>query len=692
MGLFRLYFGASALAEPCVPLDCDANPHRIYVAVNTFSLTPAFSVPDLDLGFPLAGRAVSFSARRRAVDEFGRVVFSARLLDTEYSQNQAGIWSSALPDPMPCALPYPVFNRVARSGMAPPGSAFQEWEWDYRSVGAGTWSGTIAGNIGLFTRNNNVAFAASILGPDQGSVKWGLWLRRPAGGGYVVEKVYVDGDAAPSSAGAGPREYAVYFPSSVGVDVIGHVVFIAWTVDPTLDPAIRHTSERLGLYLYDPAVPQILRIAEEGEQLLSLGVVHRLHAQGVSQSPSGRIAFTADVTDGNGRRGVFLATYENNAVSIQKVVLAGDAIPGSTDEFLDVLGIDPLASSGDVVNEGAVSVNDLGEVVFVGATFPSGIHLMRYSNSTLTRLLTVGDAVPWRGDSRVIGSIAVPVISNPVASETLGQVSFVCEEHEPAQGGSTAFVANTVAVWYPHPVGIFHSGFIKVVSHNDPVPKQSAWNLDGHWSVLNFHDLYSVKVNDSGQVAYTVRLQKAAENPPGPTTDAIYVWDPRLGYSYCVMRKGWSPAFAGWSCHPGVVVTDMTSFIPRIAVTADRSMGTPTTGVPFSSWIAHAPVDFNAPINCADECDWSTVLLIRFVAGCNAADIARSDGYPEPDNRLDNGDFNLFVNNYFLGCLFPSEVPCSAADICGSDGSGPPDGQVDNGDFTLFLAAFFSGC
>jgi hypothetical protein len=685
--------GESVMAEPCTPLECNSRHHQIYVAANTSSLSPGFSTPDLDLGVPLASRFCYFGGIRRAVDEFGRIAFSARLLDNQFSQNHAGIWTSALPDPMPCQSPLPVFIRVARSGMPPPGAEFQEWTWDTVSLS----EMNEVGSVPLFARNNYVVFAARMLHLEQGLVKTGLWLRKPTGVGYSVEKVFVDGDSAPSASGDGSRVFSAFYPSSIAVDAFGRVVFVAWTEDSTLDTSVRYTSQRLGLYLYDPAVTQIQRIAEEGEQLLTLGVVHRLHIHGVSQSPAGKISFTADVNPGPNehRRGVFLVSYEDEVVGIHKVVLGGDLIPGLSEEFLNVLGIDTPLDSGAVANNGAVSVNDLGEVVFVGSTgsvAPGVSHLMRFSESTLTSLLRVGDAVPWRNDSRVIGSIAAPVISNPVASETSGQISFVCEEHEPIGGDSYAYAADTVAVWYPHPVGIFNSGFIKVISMGDSVPAQSAWGIQSNWSILLFHDLFSIKVNDSGQVVFSVTLQQAAEDPPGPTTRAIYVWDPRLGYPYCVLRQGWTPSLARWTCNPGVIITGYTTKLPRFSVTADRSMGVPTTGVPYSSWIALASVEFIAPNNCTDECYWSAILLIRFVAGCNAADIARSDGYPEPDNQLDNGDFTLFVTSYFVGCTEPLEVPCGRADICGTDGSGPPDGQVDNGDFTLFLAAFFSGC
>lgn len=73
------------------------------------------------------------------------------------------------------------------------------------------------------------------------------------------------------------------------------------------------------------------------------------------------------------------------------------------------------------------------------------------------------------------------------------------------------------------------------------------------------------------------------------------------------------------------------------------------------------------------------------------ADLARSDGSPGPDGRLDNGDFSAFFASFFAGCDRAGS-PCATADIAADDAAPTPDGAVTNGDFSLFFSSFFGGC
>jgi hypothetical protein len=81
------------------------------------------------------------------------------------------------------------------------------------------------------------------------------------------------------------------------------------------------------------------------------------------------------------------------------------------------------------------------------------------------------------------------------------------------------------------------------------------------------------------------------------------------------------------------------------------------------------------------------------VGACNPADIADNGSNPGPDGAVDNGDFSLFISQFFnagvqSGCT-GATIPCAAADI-GDNGSNPgPDGFLDNGDFSLFISSFF---
>jgi hypothetical protein len=79
---------------------------------------------------------------------------------------------------------------------------------------------------------------------------------------------------------------------------------------------------------------------------------------------------------------------------------------------------------------------------------------------------------------------------------------------------------------------------------------------------------------------------------------------------------------------------------------------------------------------------------------CNPSDIAATDASPGPDGCVDNGDFLLFVSDFFSAscdaCGLPGAAPCGPSDIARTDASPGPDGCVDNGDFLLFVSGFFS--
>jgi hypothetical protein len=79
---------------------------------------------------------------------------------------------------------------------------------------------------------------------------------------------------------------------------------------------------------------------------------------------------------------------------------------------------------------------------------------------------------------------------------------------------------------------------------------------------------------------------------------------------------------------------------------------------------------------------------------CSPADIALSDGAPGRDDCLDNGDFQLFFENFFgavctTTCGYTPIAACNPADIADAAGVPGADGCVDNGDFSLFFAEFF---
>jgi hypothetical protein len=80
-------------------------------------------------------------------------------------------------------------------------------------------------------------------------------------------------------------------------------------------------------------------------------------------------------------------------------------------------------------------------------------------------------------------------------------------------------------------------------------------------------------------------------------------------------------------------------------------------------------------------------------SGCNPADIADNGSNPGSDGCVDNGDFSLFISQFFnsaiqAGCT-GAPIPCAAADIADNGSNAGADGFLDNGDFSLFISSFF---
>jgi hypothetical protein len=78
---------------------------------------------------------------------------------------------------------------------------------------------------------------------------------------------------------------------------------------------------------------------------------------------------------------------------------------------------------------------------------------------------------------------------------------------------------------------------------------------------------------------------------------------------------------------------------------------------------------------------------------CNPADIADNGSNPGADGCVDNGDFSLFISQFFnpaiqAGCA-GAPIPCAAADIADNGSNAGADGFLDNGDFSLFISSFF---
>jgi uncharacterized membrane protein len=91
--------------------------------------------------------------------------------------------------------------------------------------------------------------------------------------------------------------------------------------------------------------------------------------------------------------------------------------------------------------------------------------------------------------------------------------------------------------------------------------------------------------------------------------------------------------------------------------------------------------------------DEGWIVTLPATRACNPADIADNASNPGFDGCVDNGDFSLFIGQYFnptvqAGCN-GATVPCCASDIASNLSIPGPDGLLDNGDFSLFISSFF---
>ncbi|MDP1661976.1 MAG: PQQ-dependent sugar dehydrogenase, partial [Phycisphaerales bacterium] len=69
---------------------------------------------------------------------------------------------------------------------------------------------------------------------------------------------------------------------------------------------------------------------------------------------------------------------------------------------------------------------------------------------------------------------------------------------------------------------------------------------------------------------------------------------------------------------------------------------------------------------------------------CGPADVGRQGGVPGFDGVLNNNDFIVFIDYFFIGD--------PRADVGAQGGVAGPDGFLDNNDFVVFIDRFFGGC
>lgn len=77
-------------------------------------------------------------------------------------------------------------------------------------------------------------------------------------------------------------------------------------------------------------------------------------------------------------------------------------------------------------------------------------------------------------------------------------------------------------------------------------------------------------------------------------------------------------------------------------------------------------------------------LIDGLSAACGPADVGSQGGTAGGDGRLDNNDFIVFINFFFLGN--------PGADLGRQGGEAGSDGAFDNNDFVAFINDFFAGC
>ncbi len=168
-----------------------------------------------------------------------------------------------------------------------------------------------------------------------------------------------------------------------------------------------------------------------------------------------------------------------------------------------------------------------------------------------------------------------------------------------------------------------------------------------------------------------------------PTTPASPLASPAT-----VCTSGSSAALSVNNPSPGIVIDWFTGSCGGTLI----GTGNPLNVTPAATTTYFARARRTSDGNTSDACVQVAVTVA--LCSCNPADIANTDGDPAPDNAIDNGDFGLFFQSFFL----PSNDPARLiADIANTDGEttltgGGPDGAIDNGDFNAFFALFFQGC
>ncbi|MDP1663399.1 MAG: GC-type dockerin domain-anchored protein [Phycisphaerales bacterium] len=124
----------------------------------------------------------------------------------------------------------------------------------------------------------------------------------------------------------------------------------------------------------------------------------------------------------------------------------------------------------------------------------------------------------------------------------------------------------------------------------------------------------------------------------------------------------------------------------QVSWTSLGASGTPATDYTLAQTVTFSVADVNTYVlRIRDDCGTfeSAPLVFDYTGSCGLADIGQAGGIDGADQLLDNNDFVVFIDRFFLGDV--------RADLSGP-GGGAADGVLNNNDFIGFIDAFFAGC
>ncbi len=242
--------------------------------------------------------------------------------------------------------------------------------------GGGSFTSSLVQTNMSINQSGLIAFVANTSGgPGQNQ---GVFVRSPGGS---LNRIAVSGDPAP---GGGTFFRFPSFPSSVSLNDSGEVAFIA-----TLGPA-----GATGGVFMGSSQGNLQAVALHGSPSPVGGTFQITGASAdVSLNNQHDVAFRSALAGATGDSGYFIRRGPFGA--LQKVVVQGDAAPGTTGNFL------AIQSSPNQVQAELFALGPTGEVAFLNSFQSGGATIFgsfRFRNDNLLEKLVVrGDVVPDTG-------------------------------------------------------------------------------------------------------------------------------------------------------------------------------------------------------------------------------------------------------------------------------------------------------